>query len=581
MTGRLLITEVVLRDAHQSLLASRLRLDDLLPAAADLDRAGFWSVESWGGATFDACIRHLGEDPWERLRALKRAMPHTRQQMLLRGQNLVGYRHHADDLVRAFVERAAHEGVDVFRVFDAMNDLRNVDCAIRSVLACERHAQGAMAYTTSPVHTLATWRDLARRFEDLGCHSICIKDMAGLLRPYAAFELVSMLKETVAIPVAMQCHATTGLSTASIIKAVEAGIDMVDTAISSLSMTYGHSATESVAAIFEGTERDPGLDRAALDRVADHFRAVRRRHARFEGSLRGVDARILRAQVPGGMLTHLEEQLREQHALDRMDEVLDEIERVRADLGHPPLVTPNSQIVGTQALMNVLDGSRYHTIARETAGIVRGEYGATPAPIDPDLAARVLDGAEPITCRPADLLEPEWARWRQELEMRSRERGFALSARPAEDALIYALFPQAGLHFLEHRDDPAAFETSPGVADEGVTRPVRGEGPARYRVRVEGREFEVEVDEAGASAVRAVSSSPATAGQCVPSPLAGTVNRVLVAAGQAVAAGEPVIVLEVMKMETEVRAPRAGLLSQVTVSEGDAVALGDVLFVMV
>ena len=316
------ITELVLRDAHQSLLATRMRIDDMLPAAEMLDRVGFWSMESWGGATFDACIRYLGEDPWERIRRLKAAMPNTPQQMLFRGQNILGYRHYADDVVRKFVERAAVNGVDVFRIFDAMNDMRNLETAIRATLEVERHAQGTISYTVSPVHTVDLWVDLARRIEDMGAHSICIKDMAGLLRPYVAFELVSRLKETLSIPVHMQCHATTGLSTATYLKAIEAGIDNVDCAVSSMSMTYGHSATESLVAILEGTERDTGLDITLLEEIAAYFRQVRRKYARFEGSLRGVDSRILVAQVPGGMLTNLENQLREQNATDRLDEVL-------------------------------------------------------------------------------------------------------------------------------------------------------------------------------------------------------------------------------------------------------------------
>lgn len=327
------ITEVVLRDAHQSLLATRLRIEDMLPIAPKLDQVGYWSLETWGGATFDACIRYLGEDPWERLRSLKAAMPNTPQQMLLRGQNLLGYRHYADDLVATFVERAAANGIDVFRIFDAMNDPRNLQCAVGAALATGRHAQGTLSYTVSPVHDLDYWVDLGQRIEDMGCHSICIKDMAGLLKPYVAWELVSRLKERCAVPIAMQSHATTGMSTATILKAVEAGIDMVDTAISSMSLTYGHSPTESVVAILEGTDRATGLDLGLLEEIAAYFREVRKKYARFEGALKGVDSRILVAQVPGGMLTNMENQLREQGASDRLDEVLAEIPKVRKDLG--------------------------------------------------------------------------------------------------------------------------------------------------------------------------------------------------------------------------------------------------------
>lgn len=394
------ITDVVLRDAHQSILATRVRLEDMLPIAPKLDQVGFWSVESWGGATFDACIRYLGEDPWERIRALKKAMPNTRQQMLLRGQNLLGYRHYADDVVDKFVERAAINGVDVFRVFDAMNDPRNLDRALKAVKQVGKHAQGTISYTTSPVHTLDMWVDLAKQIEDMGADSVAIKDMAGILTPYTAFELVTRLKASLAIPIHMQCHATAGLSSVAILKAVEAGIDNVDTAISSLSMTYGHSPTESVVAMFQGTERDTGLNLELLEEIAAYFREVRKKYAKFEGNLKGVDSRILVAQVPGGMLTNMESQLKEQGAQDKFDQVLAEIPRVREDLGFIPLVTPTSQIVGTQAVINVLTGERYKSITKETAGVLKGEYGAAPAPFNKALQERVLDGGPLPVARP-------------------------------------------------------------------------------------------------------------------------------------------------------------------------------------
>ena len=358
------ITELVLRDSHQSLLATRMRIEDMLPVAEKLDRAGFWSLEVWGGATFDACIRYLGEDPWQRLRRLKAALPNTPLQMLFRGQNILGYRHYADDVVEKFVERAAVNGMDVFRIFDAMNDMRNIETAVRATIAVGKHAQGTISYTVSPVHTLERWIDLGRQIEDMGAHSICVKDMAGLLRPYEAFELVSRLKETVEIPIHMHCHATTGLSTATLVKAAEAGIDNVDTSVSSMSMTYGHSPTESLVAIFEDGARATGIDIHLLEEIAAYFREVRKKYARFEGALRGVDSRILVAQVPGGMLTNLENQLREQNASDKLDEVLEEIPRVREDLGMIPLVTPTSQIVGTQAVINVLTANATRTSPR-------------------------------------------------------------------------------------------------------------------------------------------------------------------------------------------------------------------------
>ncbi|WP_313225941.1 sodium-extruding oxaloacetate decarboxylase subunit alpha [Stutzerimonas chloritidismutans] len=581
------ITDVVLRDAHQSILATRVRLEDMLPIAAKLDQVGFWSVESWGGATFDACIRYLGEDPWERIRELKKAMPNTRQQMLLRGQNLLGYRHYADDVVEKFVERAAVNGVDVFRVFDAMNDPRNLETALRAVKQQGKHAQGTISYTTSPVHTLEMWVDLAKQIEDMGADSVAIKDMAGILTPYMAFELVSRLKSSLAIPIHMQCHATAGLSTAAILKAVEAGIDNVDTAISSLSMTYGHSPTESVVAIFQGTERDTGLNLELLEEIAAYFREVRKKYAKFEGTLRGVDSRILVAQVPGGMLTNMEGQLKEQGALDKFDDVLAEIPRVREDLGFIPLVTPTSQIVGTQAVINVLMGERYKSITKETAGVLKGEYGAAPAPFNSELQARVLEGAEVITCRPADLLQPEMDRLTAELKGIAKEKGIKLATDSIDDVLTYALFPQIGLKFLENRGNPSAFEPAPTGGD----LPPREAGkPEVYTVEVNGKSFVVQVSDggdiegikplgAGGGATSSVAGSAAVParGETQAAPLAGNIFKVLVQPGQLVQEGDLVMILEAMKMETEIRAFKAGTVASVSVKVGDAVSVGDSL----
>ena len=576
------ITDVVLRDAHQSILATRVRLEDMLPIAGKLDRVGFWSVESWGGATFDACIRYLGEDPWERIRELKKAMPSTRQQMLLRGQNLLGYRHYADDMVQKFVERAAINGVDVFRVFDAMNDPRNLETALRAVKRQGKHAQGTISYTTSPVHSLDMWVDLAKQIEDMGADSVAIKDMAGILTPYRAYELVSRLKASLSIPVHMQCHATAGLSTAAILKAVEAGIDNVDTAISSLSMTYGHSPTESVVAIFQGTERDTGLDLELLEEVAAYFREVRKKYAKFEGTLKGVDSRILVAQVPGGMLTNMEAQLKEQGALDKFDQVLAEIPRVREDLGFIPLVTPTSQIVGTQAVINVLTGERYKSITKETAGILKGEYGSAPAPFNAELQQRVLDGASVITCRPADLLQPELDKLTVELKGLAQEKNIKLAQDEIDDVLTYALFPQIGLKFLENRGNPDAFEPVPS----GDAPAPREPGAAEiYTVEVNGKSFVVQVNEGGdieglkpvGAASDAVATPAAGTGESQPAPLAGNIFKVLVQPGQLVQEGDLVIILEAMKMETEIRAFKAGTVSAVGVKVGDAVSVGDSL----
>jgi len=452
------ITELVLRDGNQSLLATRMRIEDILPICEKLDRIGYWSAEVWGGATFDACIRYLGEDPWERLRRIRRAMPNTPLQMLFRGQNILGYRHYADDVVESFVERAAANGIDIFRIFDAMNDLRNIESAVRAALRVRKHAQGTMAFTISPVHTTDKWVELGKQLENMGCSSICIKDMAGLLKPYVAHEIVLRLKETVRIPIALHTHATTGMSTAAIVKAVEAGVDYVDTSISSISMTYGHSATESIVTILEGTPRDTGLDLHLLEEIAAYFRKVRPKYAGFEGALKGVDSRILVAQVPGGMFSNMENQLREQGATGRIDEVLAEIPRVREDLGFVPLVTPTSQIVGTQAVLNVLMKQRYKIISKEAAALLRGEYGRTPAPVNAELQKRVLNGKTAVTGRPADHLEPEMERLKDRLSQISREKNLHLAQTFAEDVLTYALFPDVGLRFLETRGNAEALE---------------------------------------------------------------------------------------------------------------------------
>jgi oxaloacetate decarboxylase alpha subunit len=584
MAKKLGITELVLRDAHQSLLATRMRIDDMLPIAEKLDNMGFWSLETWGGATFDACIRYLGEDPWQRLRTLKRAIPNTRHQMLFRAQNILGYRHYADDVVSRFVERCAVNGMDVFRIFDAMNDLRNFEVAVHAVRNVDRHAQGAMSYTVSPVHTTDMWVDMGKRLEDMGCHSICIKDMAGLLKPYVAEELVSRLKESCEIPVALHCHATTGLSTATLVKAAEAGVDMVDTSISSMSQTYGHSPTESLSAIFEGTDRDTNLKLTELEEIAAYFRGVRKKYAKFEGALKGIDSRILVAQVPGGMLTNMESQLKEQGAGDRIDEVLDEIPRVREDLGFIPLVTPTSQIVGTQAVINVLMGERYKTITKETAGVLKGEYGATLAPVNKELQARVLDGAEPITCRPADLLKPEVDKLTAELKDKARDQGITLAKDVIDDVLIYALFPQIGLKFLKNRGNPAAFEPAPGSEPKPAptasqSAPAAAGGPETYNVKVNGQSYTVEVAPSGdVTSVEAASPGASSGdGDAVPAPLAGNIFKVEVKPGQRVQQGDVVIIMEAMKMETEVRAPHGGTVTSLVVKEGDSVALKDTL----
>ncbi len=610
MANPLLITDLVLRDASQSLLATRVRVEDMLPICDKLDRVGYWSLETWGGATFDACIRYLGEDPWERLRQLKKALPNTRMQMLLRGQNALGYRHYADDVIEAFVERSAENGMDVFRVFDAMNDMRNIETAIKAVIANDKHAQGTMSYTISPVHNVDLWVDMAKQLEDMGSHSICIKDMAGLLHPYTAEEMVNRIKESCSVPLAMHCHATTGLSTATLMKAIDAGIDMVDTSISSMSLTYGHSATETFVAIMEESERDTGLDLALLEEISLYFREVRKKYAKFEGSLKGVDPRILSAQVPGGMLTNLENQLRDQNASDKLDDVLKEIPAVRKDLGYVPLVTPTSQIVGTQSVINVLTGERYKSISKETAGVLRGEYGATAAPVNEELQARVLDGDDPVTCRPADLLEPEMARLEKELRELAKAEDFKLAGNEIEDVLIYALFPQVGVKFLKNRGNPDAFEPAPGAetaaeAEAKSTPPAKaapaaatpdGDGVAAYRVSVNGTEYDVvvgpgdaeigEIKPRAKSAESAESAEKTAAAPAKPAsgggseiraPLAGSILDILVKVGDTVSEGDPVFMVEAMKMETEIRASAGGQVQSIAVNKGDAIQADQVL----
>ncbi|MFZ2451484.1 MAG: sodium-extruding oxaloacetate decarboxylase subunit alpha [Methylovulum miyakonense] len=588
-TTPLKITEVVLRDAHQSILATRLRIEDMLPICARLDDIGYWSIESWGGATFDACIRYLGEDPWERLRLLKAAMPKTPQQMLLRGQNILGYRHYADDVVDKFVERCAINGIDVFRIFDAMNDMRNIEHAVKAVLTTDAHAQGTISYTTSPVHTMDMWVNLGKQIEDMGAHSICIKDMAGLLKPYEAFDLVTRLKKSTKIPIHLHSHATTGLSVASILKAAEAGIDNVDTAISSLSMTYGHSATETIVASLEGTGRDTGLDLIKLEEIAAYFRDIRKKYAQYEGSLKGVDSRILIAQVPGGMLTNMESQLKEQGASDKFDEVIQEIPRVREDLGFIPLVTPTSQIVGTQAVINVINGERYKTITKETAGVLKGEYGVTPAPVNKELQDRVLNGAQPITCRPADLIDAEMDKLIAEVQEKAQTEGVKLAENIEEDALINGMFAQVGWKFLANRGNPAAFEPAPNpeafvAANAPKTEPEQTKGIETYTVNVDGRNFNVAVGPGGSALAiqSAVEEAPhlelaAHNGAVVYAPMAGNILKILVSEGSIVAEGEVVVIMEAMKMETEVRSKFAGIVSAVHVKEGGAVAGGNAL----
>lgn len=588
------VTDVTLRDAHQSLIATRMRTEDMLPICAKLDRVGYWSLEVWGGATFDACIRFLKEDPWERLRKLREALPNTRLQMLLRGQNLLGYRHYADDVVEAFVARAADNGMDVFRVFDALNDLRNLQTAIAAVKKSGKHAQGTICYTTSPVHTADLYVQQAKALRDMGSDSIAIKDMAGLLTPYATYDLVKAIKGAVSLPLFIHSHATAGMADQCQLKAIEAGAEHIDTAISSFAWGTSHPATESMVAALRGTQWDTGLDLELLCEIADYFRDVRKKYHQFESEFAREDISVQINQVPGGMMSNLANQLKEQNALSRIREVFAEIPRVRQDLGFPPLVTPTSQIVGTQAVLNVLTGERYKSITNEVKRYLQGGYGAAPAPVNQDVRTLAIGKEEVIDGRPADLLKPEMDRLRKDIgELAGTE----------EDVLTFAMFPDIGRQFLEQRAagtlQPEALlpATKAGRAvEEGVATEfaidVHGEtyqvsitgvgghdaGKRRIYLTLDGVPEEVEFEAlnayvGGESQARGRASQPGHVTTSMP----GNIVDVLVKAGDVVRAGQAVLIAEAMKMETEIHATIAGTVTAVNVAKGDRVKPGEVL----
>ena len=578
MNKKIKLTEVVLRDAHQSLLATRLRYEDMESTLKLIDDVGYWSVESWGGAIFDSCIRYLGEDPWERIRKIKQHMPNTPQQMLLRGQNLLGYKHYADDLVYKFVETAKKNGVDVFRVFDAMNDERNIKKALEAVIEVEGHAQGTISYTTSPVHNYDVWVSMAQKLQDYGAHSIVIKDMAGLLSPYVGFELVSRLKEVLEVPLHLHSHATTGYSTTTAIKGIEAGLDGVDASISSMSMTYGHSATETIVGALNDSEYETGIELDKLTPIASEYRKIRKKYKQFEGSLKGVDARIITSQVPGGMLTNLEKQLKDQNAINKFDEVLDEIPIVRKDLGYIPLVTPTSQIVGTQAVINVLSESRYQTLTKETQAILKGEYGRTPAPVDKELQDKYLDGKDPITCRPADLISnDEFVTTSNKLNEIIKNENLDIELND-ENVLIYALFPEIGLNFLKNKSNKDYFEDAPIEFEETNNL---------YKVVIDEKEYFVDysnvdnpnvINEGIADVATEKKVTPTGKATSINAPLGGNIFNIALSEGSSVNEEDTVMILEAMKMETAVKTPIAGVISKIYVNEGDKVNPGDPLF---
>jgi pyruvate carboxylase subunit B len=606
MSNKVEVTDVILRDAHQSLIATRMRTEDMLPICEKLDAIGYWSLECWGGATFDSCLRFLKEDPWERLRKLREALPKTRLQMLLRGQNLLGYRHYCDDVVRAFVLKAAENGMDVFRIFDALNDLRNLRTAIETTKEAGKHAQGTICYTVSPVHNVAGFVAMGQALQAMGCDSICIKDMAGLLTPYATGELVKALTDAIDLPLHLHCHSTAGQSEMCQLMAVENGCRHIDTAVSSLAGGTSHPPTESMVAALRGTDYDTGLDLEAIQEIGLYFYGVRKRYHQFESDYTGVDTRVQVNQVPGGMISNLANQLREQNALERMNEVLDEIPAVREDLGYPPLVTPTSQIVGTQAVLNVLTGKRYQTITNEVKRYLQGGYGEAPAVVNPTLQQQAVGSEELIECRPADLLQPELTRLRREIKP---------LAKTEEDVLSFAMFPEVGRKFLEERDTgtlhPEPLEPLLNGDDSsavGVAAPTefninlhgesynvkvtgaghRGEAKRHFYFTVDGVPEEVLIEtlsqvvlDGGAQgavkdSIAGKRPKPMAEGQ-VSTSMPGNIVEVLVKEGDKVSVGQPILVTEAMKMETEVQSPIAGIVKKIYVQSGDAVSPDETL----
>ncbi|MSP87187.1 MAG: oxaloacetate decarboxylase subunit alpha [Methylotenera sp.] len=602
-TSKVHITELVLRDGHQSLIATRMRTEDMLPICAKLDAIGFWSLEAWGGATFDACVRFLKEDPWERLAKLRKALPNSRIQMLLRGQNLLGYRHYSDDVVRAFVQKSADNGVDVFRIFDAMNDMRNLKTSVEAVKSVGKHAEGAISYTTSPVHDIAHFVSLAKELEAMGCDTIAIKDMAGLLTPQSTGNLVKALRSAISLPIHLHSHATSGLSAMCFLKGIEAGATIVDTSNSSFGEGASHSSTESIVAALQGTEYDTGIDLLALQEITAYFREVRKKYWQFESDFTGIDTRVLINQVPGGMISNLSNQLKEQGALDRMDEVLSEIPRVRKDLGYPPLVTPTSQIVGTQAVLNVMTGQSYKSITNEVKNYFSGHYGKAPSAVNATIKKLAIGDAEPITCRPADLLAPEM------LKLTAEAERFAQSE---EDVLTYAMFPDIGKIYLQERN---AGSLSPEVLLDkaAINASASRYAPSEFKVTLHGETFhinltgsghagqekrpfyvsidgiaeevivetlgEIEVSGSGTrSGKNKVVTGKGVSGRPRPShaghvttSMPGTVVAVKVSVGDKVNAGDGVLVIEAMKMENEIQAAASGIVVAIHVIKGDTV----------
>jgi pyruvate carboxylase subunit B len=600
------LTELVLRDGHQSLIATRLRTEDMLPICSKLDAIGFWSLEAWGGATFDACVRYLKEDPWERLVKLRKALPNSQINMLLRGQNLLGYRHYSDDVVHAFVQKSADNGVDVFRIFDAMNDTRNLREAINAVKKVKKHAIGTISYTTSPVHDVSYFLNMAKELESMGSDSIGIKDMAGLLTPQVAADLVKALTQTVSLPIHVHSHSSSGLASMVMLKSVENGASIIDTCNSSFAEGASHPSTESIVAALKGTEYDTGLDLVRLQEITAYFRETRKKYWQFESDFTGVDTRVLANQVPGGMISNLSNQLKEQGALDRMDEVLAEIPRVREDLGYPPLVTPTSQIVGTQAVLNVMTGSRYKSVTNEVKNFLMGQYGQSPAMVNASVKQQAVGDANVITCRPADLIEPEMAKLQAESDR---------IAKSEEDVLTYAMFPDIGKTFLQERN-AGTLKADPLLTKEAANTGAARYAPNEFKVTLHGETFHIKLTGSGhageeqrpfyvsvdgiaeevivetLSEIEVSGKGSSTGGKslgkkksgttangrprphhagCVTTAMPGTIVAVKVKVGDKVSAGDGVLVIEAMKMENEIQTSKTGTVVAVHVSKGDTV----------
>ncbi|AFC99521.1 pyruvate carboxylase subunit B [Methanocella conradii HZ254] len=576
------ITDTILRDAHQSLAATRMRTEDMLPIIEKLDAVGFFSLEAWGGATFDSCIRFLNEDPWERLRMIKKAAKNTPIQMLLRGQNLVGYRHYSDDVVEKFVTLAAKNGVDIFRIFDAVNDVRNMEASIRAAKKCGSHVQGTICYTISPVHSNEAFVEMAKRLAELECDSICVKDMAGLILPAPAYDLVSRLKKEVGLPVDLHCHCTNGIAPMSYYAAAQAGVDILDTAMSPFSFGTSQPATESVVGALQGTPYDTGLDLKLLAEIAEYFLKVREK---YEGIIdpiaERIDVNVLVYQIPGGMLSNLVSQLKQQNKLDMYDAVLKEVPVVRRELGYPPLVTPTSQIVGTQAVLNVVMGERYKVVPKEVKDYVKGFYGRTPAPVDPEIQKKVIGDEQPIACRPADLLKPEMP------EVVAKVNALGLKEVKEEDYVTYALYPQVAEKFLKGEIKP-----EPLTPRASGQKSKLGPNARRFLIEMDGVVKEIRIEALDAP-LPTVALAPApgpvqeaapveegTVNGAVTSPMQGTILKVNVKVGDSVKKGDVIAVLEAMKMENDIVAHSSGVVKAVYAQKGKNVEANAVLAII-